>query len=142
VVETGAAEVQVERDESGRIIRVIGGQKKKKFNPLNDPLVDLDTDSEAESEEEAEEWGGFEGEEGSQIVKQLEHDANRPVVKKPRTSSTREAEWLQELVEKHGDNTAAMAKDHKLNPMQQTANDIARRLRKWKGGDIAKRLRK
>ncbi|KAI0969682.1 ribosome biogenesis protein Nop16 [Xylaria arbuscula] len=130
-----SAEVQVERDENGKIVRVVSTEKRRRPNPLNDPLVELDTDSEAEEEEEdAEEWGGFEGgEEGSEIVRQLEDEANRPVEKKPRTASTREVEWLQELVDRHGDDTAAMARDRKLNPMQQTAADIARRMRKWKG---------
>ncbi|KAI1310113.1 ribosome biogenesis protein Nop16 [Xylaria venustula] len=129
-----SAEVQVERDENGKIVRVVSTEKRRRPNPLNDPLVELDTDSEAESAaEDAEEWGGFEGEEENEIVRQLEDEANRPVEKKPRTVSTREAEWLQELVDRHGDDTAAMARDRKLNPMQQTAADIARRIRKWKG---------
>ncbi|KAI1435923.1 ribosome biogenesis protein Nop16 [Xylaria sp. CBS 124048] len=129
----GAAEVQVERDENGKIIRVISSERKRP-NPLNDPLVDFDTDSEAEEEEEedAEEWDGLEGDTEMEIVRQLENEANRPVEKKPRTQSTREVEWLQELVDRHGDDTAAMARDRKLNPMQQTAADIAKRIRKWK----------
>ncbi|GAW12559.1 hypothetical protein ANO14919_019290 [Xylariales sp. No.14919] len=130
--EAAAAEVQVERDEDGKIIRVVSTERKRP-NPLNDPLVELDTDSEAESADaDAEEWGGFEGEEQNEIVRQLENEANRPIEKKPRTVSTREAEWLQSLVDRHGDDTAAMARDRKLNPMQQTAADISRRIRKWK----------
>ncbi|KAI1365335.1 ribosome biogenesis protein Nop16 [Xylaria arbuscula] len=131
---SSTTEVQVERDADGKIIRVISKEPRKRANPLNDPLVELDTDSEAESEgeEEAEEWGGFEGEQ-NEIVRQLEDEANRPVVKKPRTVSAREAEWLQSLVDRHGDDTAAMARDRKLNPMQQTGADIAKRIRKWKG---------
>ncbi|KAI0550864.1 ribosome biogenesis protein Nop16 [Xylaria curta] len=128
-----ATEARVERDESGKIIRVIGGERKRP-NPLNDPLAELDTDSEAEEDgEDAEEWGGLEGEdddEQNEIVRQLESEANRPVEKKPRTASSREAEWLQTLVDRYGDDTAAMARDRKLNPMQQTAADIARRIRK------------
>ncbi|KAI0198997.1 ribosome biogenesis protein Nop16 [Astrocystis sublimbata] len=128
-----ATETQVERDEDGKIIRVISGAHKR-ANPLNDPLAELDTDSEAdpaEDVEDAEEWGGFEGEEEQNaIVRQLESEANRPVEKKPRTASSREAEWLQSLVEHHGDDTRAMARDRKLNPMQQTAADLARRIRK------------
>ncbi|KAI0490803.1 ribosome biogenesis protein Nop16 [Xylaria cf. heliscus] len=129
-----ATEAQVERDENGKIIRVISSERKRP-NPLNDPLVELDTDSEAESgdgREDAEEWGGFEGDENNEIVRQLESEANRPVEKKPRTASSREAEWLQTLVDRYGDNTAAMARDRRLNPMQQTAADIAKRIRKWK----------
>ncbi|KAI1284633.1 ribosome biogenesis protein Nop16 [Xylaria sp. FL0933] len=135
-----AAEVQVERDADGKIVRVISTEKRKRPNPLNDPLVEFDTDSEAEEEEDAEEWGGFEGEQ-NEIVRQLEEEASRPVEKKPRTASTREVEWLQSLVDRHGNDTAAMARDRKLNPMQQTAADIARRMRKWKGAEIRQRTR-
>ncbi|KAI0434693.1 ribosome biogenesis protein Nop16 [Xylaria sp. FL1042] len=129
-----SSEVQVERDATGKIIRVISTEKRKKRpNPLNDPLAEFDTDSEAEdAAEDAEEWGGFEAEQ-NEIVRQLEEEANRPVEKKPRAASAREVEWLQSLVDRHGDDTAAMARDGKLNPMQQTAADIARRIRKWKG---------
>ncbi|KAI1117300.1 ribosome biogenesis protein Nop16 [Nemania sp. NC0429] len=138
---TVTTEVKVERDAHGKITRVIGdGQnKRRRPNPLNDPLAELDTDSEAESaaeEEDAEEWGGFgddDDDAAAAVVRQLESEANRPVEKRPRTASTREAEWLQALVDRHGDDVAAMARDAKLNPMQQTAADIARRLRKWKG---------
>ncbi|KAI8633202.1 ribosome biogenesis protein Nop16 [Xylariaceae sp. FL1651] len=132
----GVSEVQVERDESGQVVRVVSAQKKP-FNPLNDPLVDLDSDSDAASSngENAEEWGGFAGEDDqNDIIRQLENEANRPVEKKPRTQSSREVEWLQRLVDRHGEDTAAMARDRKLNPMQQTAADIAKRIRKWKGG--------
>lgn len=130
---SATAEVRVERDSNGKITRVIRAGAAKRANPLNDPLVELDTDSEADNNNDAEEWGGFEGDaEQTEIVKQLEDEANRPVEKKPRTASSREAEWLQLLVDRHGDDTAAMARDRKLNPMQQTAADIARRIRKWK----------
>ncbi|KAF2970024.1 hypothetical protein GQX73_g3539 [Xylaria multiplex] len=137
VKDASAAEVRVERDEDGKIVRVVSTQRKP-ANPLNDPLAELDTDSEAESGDDdggdnAEEWGGF-SEEQNEIVRQLEGEANRPVEKKLRTASTREAEWLQSLIDRHGDDTAAMARDRKLNPMQQTAADIARRIRKQKGG--------
>ncbi|GAP84184.1 putative nucleolar protein 16 [Rosellinia necatrix] len=141
-------EVRVERDESGRITRVVRPDERRgRPNPLNDPLVELDTDSEAEGDdgagEEAEEWGGFgaggggDDDEQNEIIRQLEGEANRPVVKKPRAASTREADWLQALVDRHGDDTAAMARDAKLNPMQQTGADIAKRLRKWKKGGVA-----
>jgi nucleolar protein 16 len=36
------------------------------------------------------------------------------------------------LVAKHGDNLRAMARDKKLNPMQQTEADLGRRIKKWR----------
>ncbi|KAI1802963.1 ribosome biogenesis protein Nop16 [Daldinia bambusicola] len=133
---TGAviSEVRVERDENGKIVRVLDGSKRKKDNPLNDPLNDLDSDEddEDEEEEEVEEWGGIEDADGDKVVAKLEEEANRPVIKKPRTIPKREIEWLQSLVDKYSDDTKAMSRDRKLNPMQQTEADIARRIKKWK----------
>ncbi|KAI1867879.1 uncharacterized protein JN550_006686 [Neoarthrinium moseri] len=127
------SEVKVERDADGKIVRVLSGGKGKP-NPLNDPLNDLDTDSEAEEEfaDDGETWGGLE-DTRTEVVKQLEAEANRPREKKVRTLSQREQEWLESLVARHGDDARAMARDRKLNPMQQTEADITRRLRKLRG---------
>jgi nucleolar protein 16 len=133
--DTVVSEVRVERDENGKIVRILGGNNKKsRPNPLNDPLNELDTDSEADEEflDDGETWGGIE-DTRTEVVKQLEEEANRPREKKPRTQSQREREWLESLVEKYGDDTRAMAKDRKLNPMQQTEADISKRLRKLRG---------
>ncbi|SPQ21749.1 94920e3e-10b8-481c-94d6-1f9191c4af5b [Thermothielavioides terrestris] len=133
-------EVKVERDASGRITRVL-----RDSNPLGDPLNELDSDPDSDSEERRkekqrqrnyEEWSGFheekEGGEGDKpaVLRALEREASRPTEKKVRHQSEREVDWLRRLVERHGDDTAAMAKDMKLNPMQQTAADIRRRLKK------------
>ncbi|KAH8663995.1 ribosome biogenesis protein Nop16 [Xylariales sp. PMI_506] len=144
-------EVRVERDENGKIVRIL-----RRENPLNDPLNELDTDSEADSEmaDDGETWGGIDDDNNSSsnkkkskkgkkssnkveaatdVVRQLEAEANRPLEKKIRGQSKGEQEWLEALVARHGDDTRAMARDRKLNPMQQTAADIARRLRKLQG---------
>ncbi|KAK8136269.1 hypothetical protein PG984_004209 [Apiospora sp. TS-2023a] len=136
-------EARVERDENGKIIRIIStNEKKAKPNPLNDPLNELETDSEAEEADEemgddGETWGGIEeeNEDGvrTNVVKALEAQANRPLQKHIRGQSQREREWLQDLIDKHGDNTRAMARDRKLNPMQQTEADLERRIAKFKG---------
>ena len=133
-------EVRVERDADGKIVKILGsanGKRRHRENPLNDPLNELDTDSEAEEEfqDDGETWGGInDGKDTrTEVVRQLEAEAARPREKKPRTQSQREREWLESLVEAHGADTRAMARDRKLNPMQQTAADIARRLRKLEG---------
>jgi len=142
------SEVRVERDENGKIIRILDDtttttsssslsskRKAPKANPLNDPLNAFDSDGSDndDGDEEAEEWGGIdepaELPEGN-IIAQLEEEANRPVIKVPRGQSAREREWLGDLVAKHGSNLQAMARDRRLNPMQQTAADIGRRLKK------------
>lgn len=120
----GVQSVRVERDADGKIIRVL-----HKANPLNDPLNDLDDDDDNDGEE----WGGVEEDEDddnreAKVVDLLQEEANRPTEKHKRHQSEREREWVEQLVAKHGDNTAAMARDFKLNPMQQTEANIRKRL--------------
>ncbi|KAL2868151.1 nucleolar protein 16 [Aspergillus lucknowensis] len=136
VKNSAVGEAKVERDpETGKIIRVIhkneeeieiAGRKHRRTNPLNDPLNDL-SDGEDSSPLQVRQSG-------SNIVQQLEIQADKEgqVPKKPRHQSKREEEWIARLVECHGDNYAAMARDRKLNPMQQTAGDLRRRIDKWK----------
>jgi nucleolar protein 16 len=64
-------------------------------------------------------------------VRELEEQASMVAEKKPRKQSQREQEWCQRLVERWGEDFGKMARDRRLNPMQQTENDIARRIRKW-----------
>lgn len=127
------SEARVERDPvTGKITRIISASSSAAFNPLNDPLAKFDRDSDAESEEEeeeAEEWDGFEEDKGK-VVHELERLAKLPREKRVRHLSEREMEWLQRLRERHGDDFQAMARDGKLNPMQQTAADIRKRMRK------------
>jgi nucleolar protein 16 len=126
------SEARVERDADGKIIRVLD---RTAFNPLNDPLNEFDSDADVndvDEEQHDEEWGGIDdgGEGQTEIVKSLMAEARNEAPKRPRHQSEREREWLERLVAKHGDNTAAMARDRKLNPMQQTAADIGRRIKK------------
>lgn len=121
---------RVERDpETGEIIRVIPG-KPRKANPLNDPL-NSDDDGGDEEMPDAEE----EGPEGNNIIKELEAQALMVPEKRVRKQSKREKEWIARLVERYGSDYKAMARDRRLNPMQQTEADIARRVRKWRGGN-------
>ncbi|KAK4226404.1 ribosome biogenesis protein Nop16 [Podospora fimiseda] len=130
-------EVKVERDAQGKILRIV-----RDTNPLNDPLNDLESDNgeEEDSDKKYEEWGGFTTNEDRrkqiqdadkpEVLRKLEMEATRPMEKPVRHQSDREREWLERLVDKYGDNVVAMARDKKLNPMQQTTGDLARRLRK------------
>lgn len=127
-------EAKVERDpETGKILRVIrdedeievAGRKRRRANPLNDPLNEL-SDEEMEAQQVSR----------AGVVPQLEHQADREdqavKSKKPRHLSQREEEWITRLVEKHGDDLAAMVRDRKLNPMQQSEGDLRRRINKWR----------
>lgn len=119
------SEVRVERDADGNITRIIRGDE----NPLNDPLNALESDGE-EGDAAMEEWGGFDDPDATDVVKSLIEESKNPAEKKPRHQSEREMEWLGRLVAKYGEDSAAMARDRRLNPMQQTAADISKRIRK------------
>ena len=120
---------RVERDpETGKIVKVIH-DKPRKTNPLNDPLNSDDGgDEEMQDAEE-------EAPEGNNIIKELEAQASIVPEKKVRKQSKREKEWIARLVERYGSDYKAMARDRRLNPMQQTEADITRRVRKWKDGN-------
>lgn len=129
---TGAAfrSVKVERDADGKIVRVL-----RKDNPLNDPLNDVESGSDDEGNNNKEEESGAEKSadpKATKVVDLLEAEASRPTEAHKRHQSQQEREWLARLVARHGDDTAAMARDLKLNPMQQTAANIRKRLRVYK----------
>lgn len=123
-------EVRVERDpETGKILRVIHTEEEIEAdtNPLNDQLNEL-----SDEEEEVQQSSNI-----NSIVAQLEAQAAEEANieakrKRPRQQSSREEEWIEKLVEAHGDDINAMFKDRKLNSMQQSQGDIARRVKKWK----------
>lgn len=125
-------EIEVERDpRTGSVLRIVDSEPRRRSNPLNDPLNDLE-------ESDAEEWEGFDnipttrtGAE-TEVTAQLEDLASRGVHRPPRKQSEREQDWVQRLVEKYGDDYRKMSRDTKLNPMQQSEGDIKRRVAKWK----------
>ncbi|GAO16863.1 uncharacterized protein UV8b_06876 [Ustilaginoidea virens] len=127
------SEAKVERDADGRIVRILGTADAKP-NPLGDPLNGPDSGSDS-----GDEWGGIAEREAREddgttdVVKALIEESHNPAPRVARHQSDAEREWLGRLVAKHGSDTGAMARDLKLNPMQQTARDIARRLRKLQG---------
>ena len=126
--EAHIGEVRIEQDEDGntRVVEV-----GKKPNPLNDPLNDL--------EDSGEEWAGFDNlghvanpSGKTPVIAALEEHAMKGVRKAPRKQSQREEEWIERLVTKYGDDYRKMARDARLNPMQQTEADIKKRVQKWK----------
>jgi nucleolar protein 16 len=125
-------EARVERDEAGRIVRVHhqGGHGKHKDNPLNDPLNSDEEDEDMQSDGP----DGQRRETSSEnaIVKALQEQAALIPEKKVRQQSQREKEWIQRLAARYGADFAAMARDRKLNPMQQTEADIRRRVERWR----------
>ncbi|KAG6033165.1 hypothetical protein E4U41_006980 [Claviceps citrina] len=148
------SEAKVERDADGKIVRILSTSSRGKANPLNDRLAALESDSDSGSDFDSGdrhghghghghaggEWGGIAEREAAEedgttteIVKSLIEESNHPAPRTKRYQSEAERGWLERLVRRHGDDTAAMARDMKLNPMQQTARDIARRIKKMQG---------
>ncbi|PHH83301.1 hypothetical protein CDD82_2271 [Ophiocordyceps australis] len=123
-VQAVVSEARVEFGPDGRIARVIDGART---NPLNDMLCALESDDTTD-----EEWGGIaEAQTGAattDTVRQLVEMSHNAAPKRVHVPSTGERQWLQRLIDRHGDDTTAMARDMRLNPMQQTAADIARRI--------------
>lgn len=144
-------EARVERDKEGRIVRVVHAGRRD--NPLGDALNSDSEDDEGEGEDEEEEEEAFSGfddtsktqekpgnqGQGNDIVRQLEAQAASAAPQKPRTQSEREREWIERLVEAHGNDYGAMWRDRKRNPMQQTERDLERRVGRWRagGGSVA-----
>lgn len=139
--------VRIERDpETGAILRVLkdGADegKKRGRREWNGRVLrdELDESSGGEDEERvgqhdlpAIDIGMLGGGEG--VVPELVlQAANTGTRKRPRKQSQREEEWVGRLVEKYGDDVRRMAKDKRLNPMQQSEADIGMRVRTWREG--------
>ncbi|KAL8670934.1 MAG: hypothetical protein Q9168_004549 [Polycauliona sp. 1 TL-2023] len=130
-----------EGDESGgkrKVERIWGGRK------LVDELGSDDDDSEVEeggggnnTQHDlmvANKDGSDAGREG-EVASQLATLASMAGEKKrPRKQSQREEEWVERLVERYGDDVGAMARDRKLNPMQQSRGDLVKRIKMWREG--------
>lgn len=66
------------------------------------------------------------------FIRQLEEQALCSAESRVRKQSEREQNWIERMVIRYGDDYKKMARDQKLNPMQQTPQDIKRRILKWK----------
>ena len=142
----GLGRVKVVRDEgTGGIVSVVRGEgegdegvRRWGGRELRDPL------SAANGDEDGGDVGGqqhdirsiqtsMEGEHGP-VIKELVRQGENSAPKKRRKQSRREEEWVERLVEKWGEDLGGMARDRKLNPMQQGEGDIGRRVRAWRDG--------
>ena len=120
-------EVKVERDASGNIARIIRTDRTR-TNPLNDPLNEMASDN----ENGALEVKVVEDRPTKGIVGELIVQSENVALKTPRKQSKREEEWVERLVDKYGHDFVKMARDRKLNPMQQSEGDLRRRVRRWR----------
>lgn len=106
-------EARIERDEHGAVVKVIYGKSAEEA---------LDYDGPSSNAAPAK----------TEIVRKLEEQAALGERRREREQSEREKEWIERLVERYGRGEyKRMARDVKLNPYQQTAADIRRRVVKW-----------
>lgn len=142
-------EARVERDpETGRILRVIRPegesengdvrqQRRRRRRNLDDPL-NSESDSGEEDTIRADPAHARSRHPATGVVAALEAQAEEEAAqlarkKRPRQQSKREEEWIAALVGRYGGDVGAMARDRRLNPMQQSEADIGRRVKKWRG---------
>ncbi|KAI9755150.1 MAG: Nucleolar protein 16, partial [Lichina confinis] len=145
-VAVGPSEVRVERDAKGAITRVIRSEedasailRRRKRNPLNDPLNDLTTSESSDGEGNPSNGrsnhthnGDGAQRSGIGVIPELEEFARRQPAKRPRKVVASEQEWIEKLVDRHGDDYEKMFWDRRLNPMQHTENDIRRIVERWR----------
>ncbi|KAF2102655.1 hypothetical protein NA57DRAFT_63525 [Rhizodiscina lignyota] len=126
-------EARVERDpETGEILRVIEDEGLVRDNPLHDLLNEFDEEDDQDGGEEDETTNEDSSVGRTEVVRQLESIAAAGESKKPRHQSAREIEWVEALVQRHGDDYDKMFMDRKLNPMQQSAGQIKKRVLQWR----------
>ena len=138
---------RIVRDESGEVVRVLyhgadgdDNDKRRKEREVEwrgrrlvDELGDDDEDDEGTQHDIF--TGGKDDGDGNRVVRQLAMAARRGEKKKAgRKQSQREEEWVERLVGRYGDDVGQMARDRKLNPMQQSPADIAKRVMIWREG--------
>ncbi|GMM43240.1 Nop16 protein [Hanseniaspora uvarum] len=109
-------EARIVKDDSGKIINVVYGTMKP---------FDIDM-----SIEQLKKKNSMQPK--TEVIKLLEEEANKPVVRKERHFSAREDEWISKLVSKHGENYKKMVMDKKLNIYQQTEAALRNKIIKWK----------
>ena len=140
------SEVRIERDpKTGAIIRVLSPPpliqgETKTTGAWRGVIARLGNES-SEEEKDGLEWRSMNTYEkdanstrvdASLVTAELERQAQCEMPSRGRKQSAREREWVERLVEKHGDDHAKMARDMRLNPMQQSEGDIKRRVKRWK----------
>ena len=132
---TGLKTARVIRDQEGRILKLVDSEEGWR-NPLNDPLAAMDEHIEAEGALDRSNGTNHDRIDHDRVVPELEAAALAELAtitkkKKPRKQSQREQEWIEQLVDKYGQDIRSMSRDRKLNPNQQTEADIRRRVELW-----------
>ena len=132
---TGLTTARVIRDQEGRILKLVD-KEEGWTNPLNDALAAMEEHIEAEGVLDSSNGTNHDRFNHDRVVPELEAAALTELTKitktkKPRKQSQREQEWIEQLVDKYGQDIRSMSRDQKLNPNQQTEADIRKRVDVW-----------
>ncbi|KIR67444.1 nucleolar protein 16 [Cryptococcus bacillisporus CA1873] len=114
---------QIIRDEEGNVIDIIIDEDEQEQGEQ----IEVDVEKE---------MGPVEAK--TEVVKRLEELAASAAPVK-RHSSMSERTWLQQLVDKYGDDTEKMARDRKLNVWQKTEGEIKRMIKKAGGVQLLRK---
>ncbi|KAL0252965.1 nucleolar protein 16 [Cryptococcus tetragattii IND107] len=127
------AEIEAENVKVG-FGRIIRDEERN----VIDIIIDEDEQEQEEQIEvdEEKEMGPVEAK--TEVVKRLEELAASAAPVK-RHSSMSERTWLQQLVDKYGDDTEKMARDRKLNVWQKTEGEIKRMIKKAGGVQLLRK---
>lgn len=99
-------EARIIRDDDGKVIKVVHGTMQ--------PNASNDDDNELE------------------VIREFKKMATEHAMRKRVKHMTpREIEFIKDLVDKHGDDYEAMKWDKKLNPMQQLAGELRKKVKHW-----------
>ncbi|EST09707.1 Ribosome biogenesis protein Nop16 [Kalmanozyma brasiliensis GHG001] len=119
---------KVVRDEQGNIVDIVEADAEEEGETAwGKPLTSVADD---EVETYMPTSGAKKGE--NKVLASLEDMAAQAAPVERHTSSL-EAQWLQDLVAKYGEDTESMARDRKLNVWQKTQGEIKRAIKKAGG---------
>lgn len=107
-------EARIERDDKGNIIGIIYGKQREFDDESDDNVMQI--------EEKVPK---------TDVIRELKKRAAR-YVKVDKKLSKNETYFLKRLIDRYGDNVEAMAKDIKLNIMQETVGTLQRKINKLK----------
>ncbi|KAG4306207.1 hypothetical protein PORY_000195 [Pneumocystis oryctolagi] len=103
-------EAKIQRDHQGNIVEIVYG-KQKEFDEMEEDVEMKDRVPK------------------TSVIKELREKASK-IIKTERKPSKNEILFLKRLIDRYGEDVDAMAKDIKLNVMQQTAADLRRRIKR------------
>lgn len=106
----GPGEGLIQRDDEGNVVRIIVGEEKSHDEILDAEVAPVEAKTD--------------------VVRALEEQAANAFHREKHQSEF-ETDWIQKLINKHGDDYKAMFWDKELNVYQQTAAQLKKKCQKY-----------